>query len=372
MEDLGRKIGAFKLRASYGTTGNQGIPNYAWRGTFGSSNYGSNPGIAPANFANPNLKWESTREFDAGFDWSPFGGRLSIVGDFYHKLTSNLLVNRPIPATSGYTSYFDNIGNVLNRGFELGIQSVNIQPATKEGFEWRTDFNVSTNHNEVTELFQDQPFGDGSNFRPISRVQVGQPIGAFYVVRFKGVDPQTGDAIYSDDREIIGSPQPKYWGGLGNTFSWKGFELRGFLEFSQGAKVFNLMRIFADDGGYNYDNKFTYALKRWQKPGDITDEPRASFDGESGGRVISSRFIEDGSYLRIQEVTLSWRIPAQLARGNNARLVVSGHNLHNFTKYTGYDPDVNSNGSTSNIGLGTDYYAYPRARSITIGISSAW
>jgi TonB-linked SusC/RagA family outer membrane protein len=382
MDGFARKLGTLKLRASYGLTGNQGIDNYAYLGTFGSANYGTTPGIAPANFANPNLKWESTREFDAGFDWFLFGGRLSVIGDYYHKLTSDLLVNRPVPATSGYTTFFDNIGNVLNRGFELGVTSVNIAPSGKDGFGWRTEFNISTNHNEVTKLFENQPFGDDQNFRPVSRVEVGQPLGEFYVLRFKGVDPQTGDAIYEDvdgdgditsaDRVNVGSPQPKYFGGLTNTFSWKGFELRGFLEFSQGGKVFNLMRIFADDGGYHYDNKFTYALNRWQKPGDITNEPRASFDGTSGGTEISSRFIEDASYVRLQELTLSWQIPGKLANLPNARLYISGHNLHTFTNYSGYDPDVNSNGSSSNIALGTDYYAYPRARSFTIGISSTW
>ncbi len=391
MGDVGRKLGTLKLRASYGVTGNQGltgdqeISDFAYLGLYGTSNYGENPGIAPTNFANPNLKWESTHEFNGGIDWYPFGGRLTVIADYYHRLTSNLLVNRPIPATTGFATYWDNIGNVLNRGVELGLSSVNIRADDKNGFSWNTDFNISFNHNEVTALFQDQPFGDGDNFRPISRVAVGQPIGEFYVLHFKGVNPQTGDAEYadvngdgeitSDDRVDAGSPQPKFFGGLRNTVSWKGFSLGTFLEFSYGAKVFNLMRIFADDGGYNFDNKFTYALNAWTHPGQITNEPRASFDGTSGAREISDRFIEDGSYLRISEITLSWHIPDHLVPvGNlqNTTLYVSGHNLHNFTKYTGYDPDVNSNGSTSNIALGTDYYAYPRARTISIGVSTNW
>ena len=391
MGDFGQKLGRVKLRASYGVTGNQGltgdqeISDFAYLGLYGTSNYGENPGIAPTNFANPNLKWESTHEFDGGLDWYPFGGRLTVIADYYHRLTSNLLVNRPIPATTGFATYWDNIGNVLNRGFELGLNSVNFRSDDKNGFSWNTDFNISFNHNEVTALFQGQPFGDGENFRPISRVAVGQPIGEFYVLHFKGVDPQTGDAIYqdvngdgeitSDDRVDAGSPQPKFFGGLRNTWSWKGFSLGSFLEFSYGAKVFNLMRIFADDGGYNYDNKFTYALNAWTHPGQITNEPRASFDGTSGAREISDRFIESGSYLRISEITLSWRIPDRLipvGALQNTTLYVSGHNLHNFTKYTGYDPDVNSNGETSNIALGTDYYAYPRARTFSIGLSTNW
>jgi TonB-linked SusC/RagA family outer membrane protein len=385
MGNFDQKFGKLKLRASYGVTGNQDFANFSYLGQYGTANYGENPGIAPTNFANPGLKWESTHEFDGGIDWYPFGGRLTVIADYYHRLTSDLIVDRPIPATTGFATYFDNVGNVLNRGFELGLSSTNFRSDDKNGFSWNTDFNISFNHNEVTALFQGQPFGDGENFRPISRVQVGQPIGEFYVLHFKGVDPQTGDAMYqdvngdgeitSDDRVDAGNPQPKFFGGLRNTWSWKGFSLGSFLEFSYGAKVFNLMRIFADDAGYNFDNKFTYALNAWTHPGQITNEPRASFDGTSGGREISDRFIENGSYLRISEITLSWRIPENVMPVRslqNTTLYVSGHNLHNFTKYTGYDPDVNSNGETSNIALGTDYYAYPRARTFSIGLSTNW
>ncbi|HXE60576.1 MAG TPA: TonB-dependent receptor [Gemmatimonadaceae bacterium] len=385
MGNFDEKFGKLKLRASYGVTGNQDFADFSYLGLYGTSNYGENPGIAPTSFANPNLKWETTHEFDGGVDWYPFGGRLTVIADYYHRLTSDLIVDRPIPATTGFATYWDNIGNVLNRGFELGLSSANFRSDDKNGFTWNTDFNISFNHNEVTALFENQPFGDGENFRPISRVAVGQPIGEFYVLHFKGVDPQTGDAMYqdvngdgeitSDDRVDAGNPQPKFFGGLRNTWSWKGFSLGSFLEFSYGAKVFDLMRIFADDGGYNYDNKFTYAANAWTHPGQITNEPRASFDGTSGAREISDRFIEDGSYLRISEITLSWRIPETLMPVRslqNTTLYVSGHNLHNFTKYTGYDPDVNSNGQTSNIALGTDYYAYPRARTFSIGLSTNW
>ena len=370
MGNFGQRFGQLKLRGSFGKTGNQSIPNFASLASYGSATYGSTPGIAPSAFGNPNLKWESTKEWDGGIDYSPFGGRLTIIADYYHKATSDLLTSQQLPCVIGYCTYFNNIGNVLNRGFEFGLNSENFRPSTRNGFGWTTDFNISFNHNEVTKLNADQPV-PGDNYRDISRAAVGQPIGEFFVQHFLGVDPATGDAMYTDDRINAGNPQPSWWGGLGNTLSWKSLSLRGFLEFSHGAKVFNLMRIFADDGGYAYDNKFTYALNRWQQPGDITDEPRASFDGTSGGRVISDRFIEDGSYLRIQEITLSWKLPAGVfaLRGmTNARLYVSGHNLHTFTKYSGYDPDVNSNG-TENLNLSTDYYAYPRARTFTLGVS---
>lgn len=385
MGGFGEKLGRLKLRASYGVTGNQDLPNYASLALFTSSPYAGIPGIAPGQFGNPNLKWEQNKEWDAGLDWAPWGGRVSFIADYYHRKTQDLLVSRPIPGTFGRgNTVWDNIGSVVNRGFELGINTVNFEPGSSNGFGWRTDFNISFNHNEVTQLYGGQPI-DGDNFRLIDRAAVGYPIGEFYVLHFTGVDPQTGDATYqdvngdgeitADDRVYAGSPQPKWWGGLANTFSWRGLQLHGFLEFSHGAKLFNLMRIFADDAGYHYDNKFTYAMNRWRQPGDVTDEPRASFDGNSGGLEISDRFIENGSYVRINEITLGWQLPPRLlgwTNMTNAKVYVSGRNLHTFTDYTGYDPDVNSNGAGSQIALGTDYYAYPRARTFSFGISTEW
>jgi hypothetical protein len=376
-------MGNLKLRASYGFTGNQGISYHASLGAFGSGNYGGLPGTAPKRLANPNLKWETTREFDLGFDWYLFGGRLGIIGDYYHKKTSDLLVSRPIPSTTGYSSIWDNIGSIENRGFELALSTVNFRSAAADGFEWSTEFNVAHNKNKVTGLYNDEPFTAGRS--GINRVEVGQPLGAFYAYKFLGVDPATGDAIFfdrngdgeitSEDRMIVGSPHPKYFGGLTNTFSFKGLELRGFLQFNRGNQIYNAVYLYANDGGYYYDNKMASVMRRWQKPGDITDVPRASADDESGSRVVSSRSIEDGSYIRLQELTLGYRIPAKLSRmasAQNAQIYVSGRNLVTWTKYTGYNPDVNSAGGNTNISLGTDFYAYPLARSWMIGIKSDW
>jgi hypothetical protein len=155
-----------------------------------------------------------------------------------------------------------------------------------------------------------------------------------------------------------------------------GFEARAFLQFSQGADVFNAIRIFADDGGYYFDNKLRDSYeKRWQKPGDVAEQPRLSYDGTSGARDVSSRFVEDASYVRLQEISLSYRLPAGLMRGtrmDEARVFISGRNLKTWTDYTGFNPDVNSNGSSANISLGQDFYAYPLARTISFGISTSW
>jgi hypothetical protein len=311
-------------------------------------------------------------------------GRIGLVADYFKKKTDDLLVFRPITSTSGFTSVYDNIGNMENRGWEFQLTTEPIRESRVGGFKWNSDFNISFLKNEVTALYRDEPFNSG--IRSINRVEVGQPLGAFQTLRFTGVDPETGDALYDDvngdgditasDRTIVGSPHPKYFGGWTNTLAWKRFDLRSFLQFTQGNKVFNAIRIFADDGGYYFDNKLRDSYdKRWKAPGDVAEQPRLSYDGTSGARDVSSRFVEDGSYLRLQEVTLGYVIPRALAQTLNlseARYFVSGRNLATWTKYTGFNPDVNSNGSSASVSLGTDFYAYPLARTISFGLRGSW
>jgi TonB-linked SusC/RagA family outer membrane protein len=372
-----------KLRASLGFTGNQAIAsNFAPLATFGRANYGDEGGLTPSTLGNPDLRWESTREFDVGFDLSALQGRMTFIGDAYVKKTSDLLVLRPIPGTSGYTSVWSNVGNMENKGLEAQITTRNFV-SEGDGFNWTTDFNIAHNANKVLKLYNGQPFTSG--IRSVNRVQEGAPLGAFYTYVVDKVDPATGDLLLKDldgdgtitanDRAIVGSPYPKYTGGLSNELTWMGFNFHSFLQFSKGAQIYNAIGIFADDAGYNLDNKYKRVLRRWQKPGDITDQPRASFDGTSNGIGASSRYIEDGSYLRIQEVTLGYSLPkrfASLAGMQDTRIYVSGRNLHTFTNYIGFNPDVNSNGSGSNISLGTDFYASPIARSYTFGITGNW
>ena len=380
-----QKVMNLKLRASYGATGNQGIGDFAARALASGAPYSGTPGSAVTQLANPDLRWETTREFDTGADLLFFNGRVSLTADYYLRKTSDLLVQRPIPSTTGFTTYWGNIGDVQNKGLDLGLNTTNIQMGGTNGFTWHSILTMTFNRNEVTSLFDGQPFTTGINGRETSIAQVGKPLGSFFMYKFDGVDPQTGDAILRDvdgdgeitaaDRMIVGNPHPNYFGGFTNTFTLKNFELNTFLQFSQGNDVFNMMRIFADDGACTYDNKFADVMRRWQKPGDITDVPRMSYDCASGADAISSRFIEDGSYLRLGEVTLGWRVPAKIAskaRLDNARLYVSGRNLATWTKYSGYNPDVNSAGSDENVIIGTDYYAYPLPRTFTLGISAGW
>ncbi|MBI2401753.1 MAG: TonB-dependent receptor [Gemmatimonadetes bacterium] len=379
------RFGELKLRASYGFTGNHDIAdNFAPIPRFGRANYADVAGLGQINFGNPDLRWESTREYDVGLDLSLFDGRVTVLGDWYQKVTEDLLLSRPITSTSGQTTVLENVGNMENRGFELGLNTVNFQSQSGRGFKWFTDFNISWNKNKVTKLFRDEPFPVG--LYSTSRVEVGHPLSAFYTLRFDSVNSQTGDAVFfdkngdgninADDRVFIGSPHPDYWGGLTNQMSWGGFDLRTFFQFAQGHMIFNAIGVFADDGGYYNDNKFKRVLKRWQKPGDVTTEPRASWDGTSGlAGQISSKYFEDGSYIRLHEVTLGYRLPARVAGFlglQETRVYVSGRNLKTWTDYSGYSPDVNSNGSGSNTALSTEFYAYPLARTFMFGISGAW
>jgi hypothetical protein len=295
-------------------------------------------------------------------------------------------VNRPVAATSGYTTVADNVGSLRNRGLDLQLQTVNIRRPGANGFEWTTDLNVTWNRNLVTALSDGQPVNSTTSGRLTSVAMVGKPIGTFFVYDFLKVDPATGNAVYrradggetttpvtADLSTNLGSAQPDYFGGLTNSLRWKGFDVRTFLQFTQGNELLNMNRLFADDGGNSSDNKFGNVRNRWQKPGDITNQPRMGSTG--GARFMSDRFIEDGSFVRLQEVTLGWRLPASLAkqmRADNARLYVSGRNLVTWTNYTGYNPDVNSAGTNANLSLGVDFYAYPLARTWTVGINAGW
>jgi TonB-linked SusC/RagA family outer membrane protein len=377
------RLGSIKIRGSFGTTGNQGIGNNTYRATYGSANYGKDGGISPTNLANPDLKWEQTKEKDIGFDWTMFDGRIGLVGDYYSKKTSNLLVSRPVSGTSGFTSFTDNVGNIENKGYEFELTTENIRGNGNGGLSWQTNFNISTNRNKITSLYGGQPIYSGID--GVNGAIVGEPIGSFFTIRFTGVDPQTGDATYfdlngdgdinSDDRVVVGNPTPTYWGGVTNTVSFGAIDLRAALQFSGGNRIYNGVRAFSDEGGFFRDNKFADVLRRWQQPGDMTDQPRPSWDGNSLAYIGSSRWVEPGSYARLQEVSVGFRVPTSFARYagmQNTRLYVTGRNLHTWTKFGGYNPDVNSNGSGSNISLGTEFYSYPLARTWMFGVSGEW
>jgi len=363
------KISELKLRLSAGLTGNDEIGDFASLGLFkGGYNYGGGSGIAPTQLPNPDLKWESTMQTGFGFDLALFNSRISLVADFYYNKTHDLLLERPLPPSTGFTSITSNIGDLQNKGIELVLNTENI----KKRFTWNTSFNFAANRNKVTKLYEGQPIPDQG--RGGNSVQVGEPIGIFFGYRCLGVDPTTGNLVYDDinndglitaeDRTKIGNPNPDFTAGLTNTFSYKNFDLSIFLHMVYGNDVFNGTYIYLESGT-GEDNQTTAMLRRWRKPGDITDMPRV------GDTYKSSRFIENGSFMRIKNVTLGYNFPKNFIKKaglKTARFYVSGQNLFTFTKYTGMDPEVNY-ASTDNIIMGTDFFTYPQSRTILMGLN---
>ena len=371
------KISFLKLRASYGKTGNSEISNFASRGLYEAIAYADQAGIQPTSIPNPELTWENTIQVDAGLDFGFFNNRISGELDFYHRETKDLLLNVPLPATNGFTFLLQNVGNMTNKGVEFVLNTQNLTGA----FKWQTSFNISRNINEVTKLNVAPIEGGGRN---IGRVAEGEPLGYFYTIKYRGVDPANGDALYeaaggettNDSREAVrqkvGDPNPDFIGGLNNKFSFKGFDLDVLLQGVFGNDLYNTAGYFQSVNADYFDNQTKDQLSRWRQPGDITNVPQARFYGGNGS-APSSRWVQDGSFVRVKTITLGYNLPADLiskARLNNVRLYVAAQNLFTFTDYEGYDPEVNTTLSgLSNINLGHDFYTPPQAKTITFGVN---
>lgn len=362
-------IDDLKIRMSLGKTGNDAIGDFNSLGLYrGGFNYAGGAGIAPYQLPNPSLRWESTLQTGVGFDLSMFDNRVSLNGDVYYNKTTDLLLDRPLPPSTGFTSITTNIGSLENKGLELVLNTENL----KGKFKWNTSVNFSVNRNKVLELYEGQPIDDQG--RGGNRVEVGQPIGIFYGYRCLGVDPTTGNLVYDDldgdkvitanDRTKIGDPNPDFIAGITNTFNYGNIDLSVFLHSIYGNDVFNGTLIYLESG-VGEDNQTVNMVNRWKQPGDITNYPKA------GDTFKSSRFIENGSFLRIKNVSLGYNLPKDIAKKikiKSARIYVTGQNLYTFTPYSGMDPEVNYY-STDNIVMGTDFFTYPQSRTFLFGIN---
>lgn len=394
-EDFIKNLNFFdelKVRASLGLSGNQnGIGAYAAQGLWSSgANYLEQPGTAPTQLANPDLTWETTRQFNIGTEFGIFKNRLSIVADYYNKYTYDLLLNVPVPYRSGFASYLQNFGAVRNKGFELGINSVNIE---SDAFQWTTNFNISFNKNKIEKLASDISLG--ASGRNISILRQGYSTNSFQLYKQLQVDPQTGNAVYEDvngdgiitsaDRQIVGNALPKYTGGLTNNFTFKGFDFSFFFYFQQGNKIMNMNDFFMVHGGTQANIGFLpRQLDRWQKQGDITDIPRLTTYSANptqnggaannyGGNVasLSSRYLEDGSFIRLKTLTLGYRLPKDILTKigvSKFRIYAQGTNLLTFTNYGGLDPEVSSQSNNQNT-VGYDWATVPQPRTFQIGAS---
>lgn len=376
-----------KLRASWGVSGNADIGNFQSLGLYGSGNYNGVSTLSPDQIPNPALTWEKSTELDFGIDFGLFNNRLSGEIDYYIKNTTDLLLNVPVPATSGFTNQFQNIGELRNKGVELVLNSNNFTGK----FSWTTSFNVAYNQNEVISLADGQTIiDDGSN---MNVVKVGEPIGAFFGAEYAGVDPDNGDALWyvnaMDDNGniidptattndfseanfvVLGSPLPNVIYGLDNTLSYGGLTLNVRFQGQTGNEIHNGGGLFMSCNACWFDNQTRDQLERWQNPGDVTDVPQARLGYSNGDQTRSSRYLSEGSYLRLKNVTLAYDLPSSWfakAGIRDLRLYVTGTNLLTFTKYDGWDPEVTADYLASNIIYGVDFYSAPQPKNIVFGL----
>lgn len=402
-EDFIQDLGFFdnlKLRTSYGFTGNQEIGLYNSLPTLTSTTYTIGralvTGFYPNKIPNPDLKWEKTSQLNIGLDIGLLNNRFRITSDYYYKKTTDLIYDVGVPFVSGFSTSLQNIGSVENQGLELGIESDNITGQ----FQWTTNFNISFNRNKILELggedYKDVGGDDGHlKTGQVHRLIVGEPIGLFYGYVFDGIfqdqaeldaGPKSptnwvGGRRYADlsgpdgvpdgvvnatyDRTVIGDPNPDFFGGLTNTFLYKGFELNLFLQYSYGNDIFNYNAIELElpSGGQNV---YADLVNRWRPDNPSNKYPVATTNRSA---VFSSAYIEDGSYLKVKTLTLAYLFPELNTRHlSNLKLYVTGQNLLTFTNYNGYDPEVSYRGAT-NLEMGEDFGGYPQARTFLLGVS---
>lgn len=367
-----------KIRASYGSTGNQnGIGAFAarrlWSGI--GSSYQGIPGIAPEQLANSELRWERTDQLNIGLDATLFKQALDISFNWYRKYTKDGLLPVTLAATTGYDSYTSNAAEISNKGLELALVSRNIR---KTDFSWQSSFNIARNVNKIEKL--ENPLNYGS--RDLILFQEGHPLYSFWVYNQLYVDPQTGDVVYEDvnedgritvaDRKIMGSIWPDFYGGLTNNFTFKGFDANIFFVFSYGNEIYNHNRFFGEAGGARDAARVIFAsnLDRWQQPGDITDVPRSDGVNVNNYKDGGSRWLEDGSYLRLRSLTIGYTLPKHVTDRwhlDRLRFYLQGNNLFTWTKYSGLDPEAaaSSDPNEQGIDLGTP----PQPRSFQLGIN---
>ncbi len=420
-----RLFSDFKLRASYGKTGNNRIGNYLSLALLQAGYYPVNdvPSISVGSYVlpNPNLKWETTGATNIGLDVGILNQRIQLTAEYYNNRTDDLLLATEVPYSSGYATVQMNIGSTRNKGLEF---TVNAQTLKRKDFSWETNFNIAFNRNKVLSLNSGQElFYAESGFSEFSQtdyiIRVGQPVGQMYgyvsdglytvddfnynpanqtytlkdnIAYNPNVRPQPGYLKLADldgdglvnpsDRTVIGNANPKHIGGITNTFTYKNLDLSVFLNWSYGNQVFNANRLYNSQTYLQYRNSFAEIADRWMtinEQGALVTDP-AQLAAMNEGKTVPSwqngadlrfydKMVENGSFLRLNNITLGYALPKPLlarVKINGLRFYGSVYNLHNFTSYSGYDPEVSTRNS-SGITPGVDFGAYPRSRYVVIG-----
>lgn len=374
-----------KIRAGWGQSGNQaGLDDYAWVQMYNTNYYdwtqseyaNSVPTVgSKSNIGNKDLTWETTTQTNIGIDFAVLDNKLSFTLDGYYKYTRDMLMSVPLP--SPYPNIYRNEGEMSNWGLELALSSVNIE---RKGVKWTTDFNISMNRNKLEELDLQQVYYYTQTSEALSeyvvRMTPGKPLSMFWGYKALGVDPETGMMMYEDlngdgkinssDKQYIGNANPWFTFGMTNTVSWKGFNLSFLITGSVGNDIYNASMIEMV-GMYNGANQITDVLRRWKVPGQVTDIPKA---GELDNLRASTRWVEDGSYVKIKNITLSYDIVhPKLKKANIARIqpYITLDNMITFTGYSGYDPEMSQ--YTSATSMGIDWGTYPNVKTVTFGVN---
>lgn len=404
-------VSDLKIRGSYAQVGNTQIGNFPYVGVFAAAQYGNQTGIQFDQAGNPDLKWEASTSINVGLDLGLFSDRIGVVVNYFQNDVSDLVLERPTPPSVGIpgNSINQNIGQITNNGWEFEVSGLTI---ARSGFSWRTSFNLALIQNEVTALFEDE---DIIFTYHINRV--GEPIGSFYGFEWAGVNPANGNPMWlkgddetivqyniegnnyrifnpedpsdvstpgtlsaTDDRKILGNSNPTWQGGWNNTFAYKGLSLQIFFRYLGGNQIMNVTRQ-ATLLNMGFQNNGAEILDRWTEPGQETNVPKVWQGRETlinNTAAADSRFLEDGSFLRLQNITLSYEIPTSVLRSvpslgiNTLRVFAQAQNVWTLTNYTGLDPELNSSSTTnsqSNSQFGLDNNTNPLIRTVSAGVN---
>lgn len=390
-------VNSLKLRASYGSVGNAPSSLYPQYDLYSVSvNYNGIAGALISAIGNKELTWEKTYTTGIGVDASMFDNRLRFNFDYYIKDTDNILYSVPVTGLTGVTRIWRNVGEMRNTGFEIAIGGDIIR--TKD-LTWSVDLNIGHNKNELRDLFKQldangnyvvRPvrIGDGSNISGSAEciLEIGEAVDTYYIREWAGVDPETGSPMWYKNDENgnkvtttspgdasyykCGSASPDLFGGFNTSLTWKNFDLSAVFGYSIGGKLYNYARLEYDsDGTYTDRNqmKLQDGWSRWEKPGDIATHPAANYGNKSQANIASSRYLEDGDYLKLRSLTLGYNLKLTQWGIQNMRVYLAGENLFTWTKYSGLDPEIPaSNGSvmkTAGPGL------YPSVRKFMFGLN---
>jgi len=369
-------ISTLRLRGGWGQTGNQNINSNAALNLLNNNpwipnggNVGSTAILPGSTLANPDLSWETTVQTNVGVDLGVLNDRFNLSFEYFVKNTTDLLFNRLVPQFTGRSNQFVNAGEVQNQGFDLTVDGRIIQG---EDFRWNISANISAYRNEVislidgeTEIFPALTVGAGIPAPAI--VRVGAPVGSFYGSVFEGVDPSNGSAIYAEEDDIIGDPNPDFIYGINNNLTYKGFDLNFFIQGVQGNDVFNYSRALIS----GLDNRIPFGTSEFIRNQWRPDNTDASVPSINT-RLASSEQVEDGSFLRLKNISLGYTLRDSKALSTigaeSLRVYVSGQNLVTITDYTGLDPEVSNGGENDQL-AGVDIGALPTPQSFTLGLN---